>query len=436
MDRYTDLVINKIPELGFTNLLYNIYSVVGLCTPLDVSKFATNCNGYVVERFDKSKSAGLVSCIPIGELLALAKNNLLKVIPEVQKPITESTTLDEELEKKKELVLALKRQYPNFKDVINLPSKIPLSFYFKPQLREKVSHAIDFSQMNLNVDDLAKIGIHTGINPKVVKLQIRPEIDAWMTNRSIASLVAPFAYKSEVTYLGQFNFNFMNKVPVYEKTEKFRRDLMYYTIKDAVSTATTRYVMFGFCYFSHWKCAIYDKENKLIAFYDSAGNNPQQFYHYENFYFYSFSDGFNLNKKHSVLEQINCDVDVMMRFFVDCFGAKKGCINYEVNQLLESECGMFSSLFMILCAINPPDSFRSLRQTYTFFRFLADKKMTMLKSILFNVQEQTIETTKTKSEGIKEYVRMERWTKKSIKVLEEKITSRINSLLVNYEPVC
>ncbi|AWU47093.1 Virion core cysteine protease [Sea otter poxvirus] len=434
MERYADLVISKIPELGFTNLLYHIYSVVGLCTTLDISKFITNCNGYVVDRFDKSRSAGKVSCIPISELMSMAKSGLLNV-PSALHSLNENDTEDSEIQQKQKLVNALLAQYTTVKDIFSLSTSIPLYMFFKPYLREKISKAIDFSQMNLHVDDLSRAGIHTGINHKVVKMQIKPETDAWMSNHSIERLIAPFAYKTEIDYLGQYNLNFLNGTGIYDKPNKFYNSLVYYNIKYKILKSKCRYVMFGFCYLFHWKSVIFDKRNKLVAFYDSGGNNPADFYHYPYFYFYSFSEGFNINKQNSTLDNVNCDVDIILRFLVDCFGATKGCINYEVNQLLESECGMFTCIFMILCSLNPPDNFRSLRKIYTFFRFLADKKMTMLKSILFTTENLTINTVIPNSTGLKEYYRMEKWTRKSTQVLSERITTRINSLLDNYEPV-
>ncbi|CCD83225.1 processing peptidase-cysteine peptidase MEROPS peptidase family C57 (clan CE) [Squirrelpox virus] len=430
MDRYTDLVISKIPELGFTNLLCHIYSIAGLCTTIDVSRFVTNCNGYVIERLDKSPTAGRVSCVPIGELLALVRAGHLpppRTLPAPSDADPEAA-LAAELARKRELVNALRARFSP-EDAMRLTGTVPLAYFFKPRLREKVSRAIDFSQMDLKVDDLARAGVRTGINEKIVRIPIQPERGAWMSNRSIQQLVTPFAHGSEVDYLGQFNLNFLNSAAVHEKASRFSSNMLYLILKEKVAGAKARFVMLGFCYLSHWKCAIFDKKNKLLAFYDSGGNSPHEFFHYPNFYFYSFYDGFNTNSRSASLDTANADIDVLFRFFVDEFGAKSGCINREVNQLLESECGMFTSLFMVLCTLTPPDDFKSLRRVYTFFRFLADKKMTLFKSILFDVGEPTLEVREAVSDGLREYMRMERWTRKSALVLSERISERINKLL-------
>ncbi|APG58263.1 core protease I7 [BeAn 58058 virus] len=110
MDRYTDLVINKIPELGFTNLLSYIYSESGLCYNIDMSKFLTNCNGYVVDKFDKSKTAGCVSCIPISILLELVDSGYIDIPPNIN---PKTSTLESELILKKELVSRLKKKIYN-----------------------------------------------------------------------------------------------------------------------------------------------------------------------------------------------------------------------------------------------------------------------------------------------------------------------------------
>ncbi|WIF30394.1 virion core protease [Orf virus] len=420
MDKYTDLVVSKIPELGFTNLLCHIYSVVGLSAHLDVSNFKTNCNGYVVRRFDESATAGRVSCIPLAALLDFAKRGLIDAAP----PDTEN----DEVAQKTALLASLKGRY-GFREAIALEWKVPLGFFFKPSLREKVSEAVDFSQMPLNVDDLARAGVSTGVNTKVVPIAIKPDRSAWMSNVSIQSLVAPFAFGTEVAYLGQFNLNFLNGAAIHEKADRFRCNMVSLTLKDKIERAGRRYVMFGFCYMFHWKCCIFDTVSRLVSFYDSGGNSPSEFHPCKYFYFYSFSDGFNVNAETADLDNRNCDVDVLMRFFVDNFKARRGCINLEVNQLMESECGMFTCIFMILCTIKHPENFRALRCIYTYFRFLADKKMTLLKSILFDPTAPKLEAVEVLSDGMKEYMKMERWTRKSVQVLSERITSRINSLL-------
>ncbi|WOC29286.1 virion core protease [Equine parapoxvirus] len=419
MDRYTDLVVSKIPELGFTNLLCHIYSVVGLSVHLDVANFKTNCNGYVVRRFDKSPSAGQVTCIPLAALLDLARRGVIAPAGAQER---------DELSLKAALLESLKRRF-SFREAMALEWAVPLAFFFKPSLREKVSEAVDFSQMPLQVDDLTREGVCTGENSKVVPIAIRPDRGAWMSNVSIQNLVAPFAFKTEITYLGQFNLNFLNGAAVHEKSERFRANVLHMTLKDRIARAGTRYVMFGFCYLFHWKCCIFDSVSRLVSFYDSGGNSPSEFHPCKYFYFYSFSDGFNANSGSADLDNRNCDVDVLMRFFVDSFRARRGCINLEVNQLLESECGMFSCIFMILCTISPPENFRALRRIYTYFRFLADKKMTLLKSILFDPTPPRLEVAEVLSDGMREYMKMERWTRKSANVLAERITGRINTLV-------
>ncbi|ASK51253.1 Viral core cysteine proteinase [Eptesipox virus] len=424
MDRYTDLVVSKIPELGFTNLLSYIYSVAGLSSSIDISKFTTNCNGYIIDKFDKSKTAGKIACVPISILLELVDKKILSM------PKINNDSVEAEYIIKTELVKDLKKKYNTVEKVFELETSIPIEYFYKPKLREKISKAIDFSQMDLPTDALTKKGFITGVNPKIVKMKIVPEKSAWMSNKSIHKLVTQFAYKSEVDYIGQYDLRFLNSVPIYEKFDTFlHKHVLAYVLKEKISTSTARYVMFGFCYLSHWKCVIFDKQKLIVCFYDSGGNIPSNFHHYNNFYFYSFSDGYNLNEESSELDNSNGDVDVLFRFFMYSFNAKLGCINQEINQLMESECGMFISIFMILCTFTPPNDFKSLRKIYTFFKFLADKKVTLFKSILFNLKDINIDVELVDNDGIREYKKMEAWTKKSITVMYNKITSSINNLL-------
>ncbi|QGM48741.1 MPPV-117 virion core proteinase [Magpiepox virus 2] len=421
MDRYTELVINKIPELGFVNLLSHIYQTVGLSYDIDVSKFKTNCNGYVVERFDNSETAGKVSCVPISILLELVDRKILS------KPDTSKTEIDI----KEDLVNELIENTNGFEDIMTIPTSIPMRYFFKPVLREKVSKAVDFSRMDIKGDDISKMGIkHGEKSNNISNIKIVPEKDAWMTNTSIQQLIGPMSYGTEVSYIGQFNFNFINTYPVYEKSAALNRSPELFKIKDRIKGLRTRFVMFGFCYMFHWKCLIYDRESDFVCFYDSGGSNPYDFDHYDNFFYYSHSRGFNKNsRRSSSLSNENADIDILFNFFVDNYEVTSGCINVEVNQLMESECGMFTSLFMTMCCLHPPKGFKGIRKTYTYFKFLADKKMTMLKSILFNADKMEFKVKESSSKGIQEYKKMEEWCGKTINILADKITTRVNSII-------
>ncbi|AMB17876.1 m43L [Myxoma virus] len=424
MDRYTDLVINKIPELGFTNLLSYIYSESGLCFNLDISNFLTNCNGYVVNKYDSSATAGKVSCIPLFALLELVDSGNLYM------PASEDEKSDE-LRLKTYLVRQLVDTYKTPQKIFELRTSVPMEYFFKPKLNEKISKAVDFSQMDLRVDDLSKRGILAGENDKIIKIKIEPDRKAWMSNKSIHKLVSQFAYGSEVDYLGQYDMRFLNTIPMYEKADVFlHKHVLSYILRDKIKKSDRRYVMFGFCYMSHWKCVIFDKEKQIVCFYDSGGNIPNEFHHYSNFYFYSFSDGFNKNDKDAAeLSNANCDVDVLFRFFEYSFGVRAGCINVEVNQLLESECGMFISVFMIVCTQTPPKGFKSIRKLYTFFKFLADKKITLFKGLRLNTADVGIYTERLDSPELKEYQKLETWTKKAITTLCNKIVGKANKII-------
>ncbi|QRY18916.1 ORF-46 [Teiidae poxvirus 1] len=418
MDKYTELVINKIPELGFVNLLSHIYQTVGLCHDTDVSKFKTNCNGYVVDRFDLSDTAGKVSCVPISVLLELVERGLLS------KPEKKTN-----LEIKEDLVTELLAKSSGFEEIMTIPTRIPMKYFFKPILREKVSKAIDFSRMDIRGDDVTRMGIYYGENNNILNIKVAPEKEAWMTNTSIQQLLVPMSYGTEVGYIGQINLNFINQHAIHEKASVFVKSPDSFMLKNRIRENDARFITFGFCYMNHWKCLVYDKLRKFVCFYDSGGNNPEDFNHYGNFFFYTNSDGFNRNSGNASASNENADIDVLFNFFVQNFNTLVGCINVEVNQLMESECGMFTSIFMTLCCIHPPKGFKGIRKTYTYFKFLADKKMTMLKSILFHVGQLNFRVMEAKSEGMTQYKKMEAWSAKTINILADKITTRVNSLI-------
>ena len=53
----------------------------------------------------------------------------------------------------------------------------------------------------------------------------------------------------------------------------------------------------------------------------------------------------------------------------------------------------------------------------------------MLKSILFNTDSLDFRVKNTDSDGLTEYKKMEEWGRRTINILANKITTRVNSLI-------
>ncbi|AVD69212.1 ORF093 [Saltwater crocodilepox virus] len=426
MEKYTDLVINKIPELRFANLLYSIYSVVNLATRFDVSKFCTNCNTLFLEKVDDSATRERVTCIPLAVLRGLAARRVISAPADAPA---------DELAEKTALFEDLRRRFPTRRDLFALRTEVPIAYCFKPWLREKVSRAADFSQYGKFSDEFSARVYDTGENEKVVPLPDKPDYEAWVSNSTVESFMAPACHGTDVTYAGQFSLACLEGGSEVGAYERFERNLMLRAvIVERVARAQTRYVAMGFAYMSHWKCLVYDRREGNVFFYDSGGSDPRDFHPYDNFYFYSFYHGFNTNRSlepAAALTAENVDVDVLFRFFRDEFGARYGCVNVEVNQLLRSECGIFITVFMLLCVLEPPAGFKRIKRTYNFFRFAGDKKITMLKEILFNPEPFDPRTRPAETRGFREFVAMERWSADTLAKISRKISDRTKCLLNN-----
>lgn len=71
-----------------------------------------------MEKYDKSTTAGKVSCIPIGMMLELVESGHLS-----------RPNSSDELDQKKELTDELKTRYHSIYDVFELPTSIPLAYF-------------------------------------------------------------------------------------------------------------------------------------------------------------------------------------------------------------------------------------------------------------------------------------------------------------------
>jgi len=58
-------------------------------------------------------------------------------------------------------------------------------------------------------------------------------------------------------------------------------------------------------------------------------------------------------------------------------------MNVESSQILSGECGIYASIFLIMFAINKPDSMEGYAKLYNSFSFLGDKMMGMYRDLLF-----------------------------------------------------
>ena len=73
----------------------------------------------------------------------------------------------------------------------------------------------------------------------------------------------------------------------------------------------------------------------------------------------------------------------MIEKFLSMFDKYTIFLNREQAQFLDGECGTFSSLFLILYLLNDVRTKSDIRSLYNFFRFFGDKKVSMLRSLLF-----------------------------------------------------
>lgn len=197
-----------------------------------------------------------------------------------------------------------------------------------------------------------------------------------------------------VIYLSCFdNFNYADMNNIYHLSS---------VKKQLDSLSGYRYYIAFIVSRSHWSSLIIDSTKKCLYHYCSGGNSPHHYPSKDKVNIYSTSNGFST----STGVKVNRSVAPKYAMFRG-FKNYSIYVNQEGSQLVDGECGMFASMFLILFCINGINSRDDVKKIYTSFAFIGDKTVGMFRDMFFwRKSKQSIETQMLPTDTIKEWEKL------------------------------
>jgi hypothetical protein len=344
-----DLICGEIPERGLAHLLYYGYVGEKRCLGLDLSKLFTNCNEFYLDQVDKTKTKMKITCLPVYELEQLTQS----------KPSVERY---DDLEYKKELFDKIsQKRLPSFAQI-----------YFKPFTETKPIDAVDWELLSVGKDALTKKAKH--------KSETTSNQKSWLSNFDLRELMKRYTIlREKVKYLGVFYLQAFDGLKSVESiNEAIEMSKVWKITQAHLNDKSTDIIMGHIVMRSHWSALIINKKHKTVFYFCSGGNEPSCFSNSQYMYFYSSQSGFMRSSGKTTSLRY-----AMIEKFLSMFDKYTIFLNREQAQFLDGECGTFSSLFLILYLLNDVRTKSDIRSLYNFFRFFGDKKVSMLRSLLF-----------------------------------------------------
>lgn len=390
-----DLASRGISELGLAHLMYYGFVNDKKCLHIDLNKMFTNCNEVYLDKIDKTKTKLKITCVPVFEL-----EKINRVEPKPHR-------YNDEVYKRE--LFDLNRDIPLYRN---------LWMYFKPYTPTKPTLAVDWKELAIGEDILDTKPKH--------QIEFKSNRENWLSNFDLRELLGRYTLmKDKAKYLGVFYLqafdNLKHRDAIHDAIERSR---VWNVTKDYMNRAEHNIIMGHIVRKSHWSALIINKKHKAVFYFCSIGNDPKLYPHdWNNAYFYSNTKGFT---KPSNKTQPNNHKVIMMHKFLSMFTSMKYTVHLNVDQCqnLDGECGTFSSMFLILYLLHDIRTSENIRQLYNFFRFFGDKKMSMLRSLLFinNQSEKTLKLDK--SEWDQMYSNLKRVTSDIIKSINNDILSQ------------
>lgn len=359
-----------------SQFLYHTYCTQRKALRLDINLLTTNCNGYVLNKFDKSETSGKVSCIPYNVLKDLLKEKGIDAV------------LDN-VEGKKSALKKVKEFYTE-KYLLD-----KFHIFYKPCIDKKPIEAVPWEFLSHRGNALEPVAEHN--------LEQLNNESSWLSNIELLNLMKRFTIiKQGCIYIGTFLVNKFDPLTnsIYLK-DALKESGILIKFKEYMES-DNQYIMGHVICKAHWSSIIVDKCNKRILYYCSGGNPPDSFPACK-FNFYSTKTSFIKSSssrttcKYGVVIQYNLLKLLSDEFNLDVY------VNVEASQKLNGECGMFSAMFLLLYCTDTIESNPEIESLYNSYRFMGDKIMTMYRNLLFWTGPMKLESQKIPSEHITDW---------------------------------
>lgn len=335
-----------LPEstIIFTNnMIMKSYNVIHLPNPYD---YSTSCNDINLQTHDEcDETRGKISFIPIGYLKNLFPNLLV------------SGSL---LEQKKKYVEELKAKY-----TVNLGflqretyKNVPLVFFRKNFLFSELSKTVDHARIYNNTKEENMLNISLNENKFDPENDIQRNNKEWLSIGDVTNLI-----KSALFSLPTDKFQYVElKQSIYIPNERWINKPFYYSkLKNRYEfKINKRFTMFFVLHMSHFTVIfidneVYDSNNhktKCAYFFNSCGYKPEDFDYNKNYWFFDNSMNLLSHKKLVTEDNKGLYENIPIETIAEILFIEEGVSNFIFNtfciQNLDSECGIFSSMFLIL----------------------------------------------------------------------------------------
>lgn len=414
----------KIAETGLNRCIDDYFSKSDIIVDINLSKWKTNCNYYILQKHDNSDTSGLITCIPIDYLRKKVKS---------KEPVVS------ELEEKKDLFkLFLKKGY-NMNDLEKIKyNNISLSSFYKPfLLQSSLSKTVDYAKIDIENNDLEReldmiIGFYDRDTLRRPKINDKSE---WMGNNDIYEFLKRMITDDDNIFL--MNIIYIEaKKNFYESSSAFYNSHFFNQLKE-FKKSKKRFLVSTILYNSHFNGIVIDKEFKrkkkqgIVYFFDSQGYDPKTIKYNKNYFF--LKSNMHLRKqKYNDLEfssRENYHIDILSYCIKDLFDIELVVLNKFVIQLLNSECGMFSLFFLFLNVTNPPIKISDELKNYFTLIFKGDLSISQIRG-MFYVTDEDVEykdyinnlaTYEMKNRKCLEFVKLEEKSRKNMEKVYNKI---------------
>lgn len=374
----------RYPETGYNRLLDDFFSKTKMTVNMKLNNWNTNCNYHLLSKLDKSETMGKITCIPIGYL---RKEHGEKGVH-----------YDNEEYEKKKLFSKFLEDKHDISSLSNITyNGVELSKFYKPYLLQAdLTKTIDYAKLDAFNNDLEKeLGMTIGIYNK--ELITKPRLvnrNEWMSNNDIKEFMKKIITDDDDIYF--VDIIYIERRRSFFDTSSTFYHSYYYQQLLGFQKSKKRFLLSMVLYNSHFNAIVVDKnfkrknKNGIIYMFDSQGYDSETIRYNKNFFFLDSSmeqkkQQENDFENNSTAE--NYHVDIISDFFNKEFGIDLLLLNKFVIQLLNSECGMFSMIFLYLNVLNKPYNIHSSLKNYMTMMFKGDLTVSEIRGLFFVTNE-------------------------------------------------
>lgn len=339
-----------IPEttIGFVlNLVFKYFNLVFVPNPKD---YFLSCNLILLKKYDKcDETRGKISFIPLEYLTSVIEND--------------KKQFNSKIEKKKYYLKKLIHEHNvNASFFSNNKFKnVPLEYFRKSYLSSDLTKTIDHCRITYYTEEenIAnnKINLQL-INPLT---DITRNKNEWLSKYDIVNVIKPYLYVLDDEKRNIVSFKDM--LFINNKTY-LTRQFFYSQIKTSFTwniEKGSRFVCFFILYRSHFTAVFIDLDvttkndhkTKFAYFFNSCGYDPNNFQLDKNYWFINSDMSFMRHKNCFVEYVSNNYINTPIEALTDILKTEYNVTNFVFNtfsiQNLDSECGMFSTMFLLTC---------------------------------------------------------------------------------------